>query len=142
MPVKISKTFRWEMAHRLANHTGGCENIHGHSYRLVVEVQGQPDESGMVIEFAVIRQCVRPVIDSLDHAFFCQDTDRIMLDFLTTNGMKHVVVPFPTTVENLTTWVAEQIADSILGRRNISALTVRIHETSTAYAEVRLEVTP
>ena len=140
MPVKISKTFRWEMAHRLADHTGGCENIHGHSYRLVVEVNGQPDESGMVIEFAVIRQVVRPIIDLLDHAFLCHEGDSVMLDFLRKTGMNHVIVPFPTTVENLTKWIAEQIADPILGRRNVSALTVRVHETRSAYAEIRLEV--
>ncbi|MFI5263969.1 MAG: 6-carboxytetrahydropterin synthase, partial [Candidatus Kapaibacterium sp.] len=30
MLTRISKSFRWEMAHRLPFHEGGCRHIHGH----------------------------------------------------------------------------------------------------------------
>ena len=40
--MKIAKEFRWEMGHRLPEHFGLCKNIHGHSYKMVVEFEGEP----------------------------------------------------------------------------------------------------
>lgn len=140
MQTTIAKRFRWEMSHRLADHASECRNIHGHSYRLEVILEGVPDEDGMVVEFAVIRGAVQPIIDALDHAFLCHDGDKVMLDFLVANDLKRVVVPFITTTENLTAWIADQIAGEFLGRKNVSAMTVRLHETRSAYAEVKLSI--
>ncbi|HND76050.1 MAG TPA: 6-carboxytetrahydropterin synthase, partial [bacterium] len=67
--VKIAKEFHWEMAHRLPYHTGGCQNIHGHSYILWVEIEGQPQENGMLLDYAEIKRIVKPMIDTLDHGF-------------------------------------------------------------------------
>jgi len=140
MPVTIAKEFRWEMAHRLADHQGGCQNIHGHSYRLVIELVGEPDASGMVVEFAVIRRAVEPILDEFDHSFICDEGDRTMRDFLVSQGMKHSVVPFPTTAENLARHIRDRIADSLLARPNVRRLTVRLHETQSAFAESSIEV--
>jgi len=49
--MKIAKEFRWEMGHRLPEHTGLCRNIHGHSYRMVVEITGDVLANGMIIDF-------------------------------------------------------------------------------------------
>ncbi|HEU4716904.1 MAG TPA: 6-carboxytetrahydropterin synthase, partial [Bacteroidia bacterium] len=32
--IRVSKVFRFEMAHALSGHDGPCKNIHGHSYSL------------------------------------------------------------------------------------------------------------
>ena len=39
--MKIAKEFRWEMGHRLPEHFGLCKNIHGHSYKMIVEFEGE-----------------------------------------------------------------------------------------------------
>ncbi|MGA1250362.1 MAG: 6-pyruvoyl trahydropterin synthase family protein, partial [Candidatus Kapaibacteriota bacterium] len=52
MISRIAKEFHWEMGHRLPFHDGGCQNIHGHSYTMRVEVIGEIDPAtGMVIDY-------------------------------------------------------------------------------------------
>ena len=38
--IRITKEFKFEMAHALHGYDGLCKNIHGHSYRLWVTVEG------------------------------------------------------------------------------------------------------
>ena len=42
--MKIAKEFNWEMGHRLPEHFGKCKNIHGHSYKMMVELEGDLDD--------------------------------------------------------------------------------------------------
>ena len=39
--VRITKAFKFEMAHALHGYDGLCKNIHGHSYRLWVTIRGE-----------------------------------------------------------------------------------------------------
>ena len=68
--MKVWKEFRFEAAHSLPHLPEGhkCKRLHGHSYKVVVTVDGVVDEqSGMVIDYADINAVVAPIIDSLDH---------------------------------------------------------------------------
>ena len=38
--IRVTKEFRFEMAHALWNYDGPCSNVHGHSYILYVTFQG------------------------------------------------------------------------------------------------------
>ena len=49
--MRISKEFRWEMGHRLQLHKGLCKNLHGHSYKMEVELTGDVLENGMVLDY-------------------------------------------------------------------------------------------
>lgn len=129
--MKISRDFGWEMAHRLLDHSGGCQNMHGHSYRMTVEISGEPDPAtGMLIDFADVAALLKPLIDELDHAFLCDARDTRLIDFLKKENMKHKIVPFRTTVENLCTHVAEALKPLLAARRNLSEFSVCIHETA------------
>src|SRR5437868_1916429 len=61
MLTRIAKDFRWEMAHRLPEHEGGCRNVHGHSYRMWVEISGEPQANGMVLDYFEISAIVDPM---------------------------------------------------------------------------------
>ena len=37
------KEFDFDAAHFLPNYNGKCEHLHGHTYKLVVKVEGTPD---------------------------------------------------------------------------------------------------
>ena len=39
--MKVAKEFKWEMGHRLPEHFGNCKNIHGHSYKMIAEFEGE-----------------------------------------------------------------------------------------------------
>lgn len=43
--------------------------LHGHTYKLVVKVEGTPDKEGMVIDFIRLKNIVKEeVLSKLDHA--------------------------------------------------------------------------
>ena len=67
--MKVRRRFRFEAAHRLPEHPGKCRELHGHSYELVVNMEGPIEEpSGMVIDFSDLKQIVRErVVQRLDH---------------------------------------------------------------------------
>jgi 6-pyruvoyltetrahydropterin/6-carboxytetrahydropterin synthase len=134
--ARIAKEFHWEMGHRLPFHAGGCQNIHGHSYRMRVELEGTLDDNGMVLDYFDLKEIVDPIVARIDHSFLCDDRDEIMGAFLSANGLKHVVVPFRTTAENITAWMLEQIAESLASHANLTRLTVRLQETERVYAEM------
>jgi len=135
MTTTIAKEFRWEMGHRLPFHTGLCKNIHGHSYKLRVELEGELDENGMVMDFYDITTIVQPIIDRLDHAFMCDEQDAVMIEFFLTNPMKTEVVPFVTTAENISNWLLQEIEETLKHNTRIHRICVRLHETERSYAE-------
>ena len=66
--TRVTCTFTFEAAHRLAWHPGKCRNLHGHSYRLDVSVEGPLDANGVVLDFDTLQDVVRTeVIDVWDH---------------------------------------------------------------------------
>jgi len=133
--VRIARDFHWEMGHRLPFHQGGCANLHGHSYRLRVEIEGVCDENGMLLDFADLKRLVQPLLAPLDHAFVCNENDGLMRGFLTEHGFKSVYLPFNSTAENLTKHLAGLIWDELQGHARFTALKLRLHETESSYAE-------
>jgi 6-pyruvoyltetrahydropterin/6-carboxytetrahydropterin synthase len=136
MPTRISKEFRWEMGHRLPYHYEMCRNLHGHSYRMVVEVEGEHDAGGMVMDYGEIGRMVRPIIDQIDHCFMVDDQDMVMKTVVAENDFKFVEVDFYTTAENIAHWILGQILGQIVNDR-ILEVVVRIFETTTSMAEAK-----
>ncbi|MCP3950990.1 MAG: 6-carboxytetrahydropterin synthase QueD [Desulfobacterales bacterium] len=57
-------------AHQLAMVGEKCENLHGHNWKIEVIVAGETlDEGGVVMDFGIIKQHVRAVMETLDHKF-------------------------------------------------------------------------
>ena len=54
--------------HYLRNYHGKCENPHGHNYKVRVTLIGKElDASGMLLDFKMLKEVMRPVIDRIDH---------------------------------------------------------------------------
>lgn len=134
--VKIARQFHWEMGHRLPFHNGECKNLHGHSYRLWVELEGTRDANGMLVDYGDMKALIQPLLDPLDHCFLCDESDEYMKSFLATSPFKVVFVPFTTTAENIVRYLIEQFAQLFSSNERISAITARLAETETSYAEV------
>jgi 6-pyruvoyltetrahydropterin/6-carboxytetrahydropterin synthase len=139
--MKISKEFRWEMGHRLPHHNGLCRNVHGHSYRMIVEVTGDVDDNGMVIDFFDLNNLIEPILEKYDHAFLCWENDNAVRDFLKKEKMKTVVVSYQSTVENICNDLLDQIHKEMknTNNNNIKGLTIKIYETPNAFAEQAIE---
>lgn len=57
-------------AHSLRGYPGDCARLHGHNWKVEVEVRAaQLDELGMVLDFKVIKAATRRACDALDHRF-------------------------------------------------------------------------
>ena len=132
--MKIAKEFRWEMGHRLPEHFGLCKNIHGHSYKMIVEFEGELDKNQMVIDYYDVEKIINPVIEKLDHSFMVNIDDNIVIEFLEKMNSKKVVVGFNSTVENICNYLLSEIKKCLLPT-NISSVKVRVYETQFDYAE-------
>lgn len=120
------------MGHRLSYHTEGCQNLHGHSYRVVVALTGTNNSGGMVFDFGEISRIVRPIVDQLDHSTMLQQSDEPLVGFLQSQGMKLSLVPFHPTTEELGQWLLSQIVEGIGKPDNISQIQITLFETSTS----------
>ena len=132
--MKIAKEFRWEMGHRLPEHFGLCKNIHGHSYKMIVEFEGELDKNQMVIDYYDVEKIVNPVIEKLDHSFMVNVNDKIVLEFLEKMNSKKLIVDFSSTAENICNYLLSEIKKCSLPS-NISSVKVRVYETQFDYAE-------
>lgn len=54
-------------SHFITLEGGICEALHGHDYRVAAEVSGPLDENYCVVDFLVLRQELRAIIDDLNH---------------------------------------------------------------------------
>ena len=54
--------------HFLRNYRGRCENPHGHNYKVCITLAGtELDQAGLLLDFKLLKQVMRPVIDRIDH---------------------------------------------------------------------------
>ena len=137
--MRIAKEFNWEMGHRLPEHFGKCKNIHGHSYKMLVEIEGDVLESGMVMDYYHLRNAIDPLIEKMDHAFLVYKDDIKVIEFLEQMNSKRVVVDFHSTVENITRYFLKEI-EKVKLPPNIHKIKVRVCETPDDYAEEEIEI--
>jgi len=135
--MKIAKEFRWEMGHRLPEHFGKCKNIHGHSYKMIVGLEGEVDDSGMVMDYYDLKKIVEPIVEKLDHAFMVYKGDKEIISFLEKMKSKMVVVELQSTIENICKYFLDEIK-KISFPKNVKRVSVRIYETTGDYAEDEL----
>lgn len=108
--------------HYLRNYRGKCENPHGHNYRVFVTLVGKElDEAGLLLDFKLLKQVMRPVVDRLDHQ------------------MINDLEPFTTvnpSAENLARYFYEETAKQLdqmtAGRVKVKDCT--LYETDTSFA--------
>jgi 6-pyruvoyltetrahydropterin/6-carboxytetrahydropterin synthase len=132
--MKIGKEFRWEMGHRLPEHFGNCKNIHGHSYKMIVEIEGEVNSDGMVIDYYELKKIVDPIVQNMDHAFLVYKEDKEIIEFLQKMNSKMVIVDFQSTVENICEYFLKEITKTKFPG-NVNKIVVRIYETEDDYAE-------
>jgi len=137
--MKVSKEFHWEMAHRLPFHPGRCKNLHGHSYKALIQFEGELNSNGMLIDFYDIFSIVNPIIDEMDHSIICDKNDVELVEIAKKINERVVIINRPTTAENISIYIAERILQSNIPA-NLNSLTVQVYETLDAYAEYSIKI--
>jgi 6-pyruvoyltetrahydropterin/6-carboxytetrahydropterin synthase len=65
---EVSIETHFSAAHSLRNYQGKCESLHGHNWKVeVTVVRDDLDKIGMAIDFKILKEKTRTVIDQLDH---------------------------------------------------------------------------
>ncbi len=66
--VRMAKDYLvFSAAHFITYDGDVCERLHGHNYRVTAEIHGQLDENQYVIDFIVLRDTLKEIVDQLDH---------------------------------------------------------------------------
>ncbi|HNX33614.1 MAG TPA: 6-carboxytetrahydropterin synthase QueD [Kiritimatiellia bacterium] len=133
--LTVSKQCQFDAAHVLTNHAGQCKNLHGHTYRVIVQVADTSDGNDMVIDFKDLKQVIRvTILDRFDHAFIFDQSSASECEIaavIAKHGMKSVGLPFRSTAENL----ARHFFRELEGRVNV--VSVKVYETPESCAEYR-----
>ncbi len=61
--------FKYSAAHFLIFPDGSAERLHGHNYRVFVEVGGELTEFGLVLDFQQVKPIVRELLGELNERF-------------------------------------------------------------------------
>ena len=106
----LRREFSFDAAHNLVEYHGKCENLHGHTYALVVEIEGTPDGEGMIVDFIEVKRVVNDeIISKFDHAYLNE------------------ILPQPSA-ENIARYVFERL-DPLLRGPNYSLHAVQVWES-------------
>lgn len=137
--IRVTKEFRFEMAHALTNYDGKCKYIHGHSYLLKITVAGQPvrDENnpklGMVIDFGDLKKIVDGnIIERFDHSLVLSEKAKLA-DDLKHEYQKVEIVNYQPTCENLIIHFVKILKQAL--PENVSLHHLQLSETATSCAE-------
>ena len=144
MYFRLTKQFTFEMAHSLTDYDGPCRNIHGHSYRLEVSVQGEPlldsssPKQGMVMDFKELKNVVnQTIIDKFDHSLVLSDAvEDEVLKALKAHYDKVWVYAFQPTTENLLVEFSTLITSRL--PEGVKLFSIRLQETENSWAELFL----
>lgn len=104
-------------AHTLRDYPGDCSRMHGHNWKVEVEVQATAlDGVGMGIDFKLIKQAAREVARRLDHRYLNE------------------ISPFDEinpTAENIAAWFYRELSTT-LNRPQLEVSAVTLWETERA----------
>lgn len=122
------------------------EPLHGHNYRILVNVYGTQGKDNMVINFHTIKRIMKPIVDTLDHYVLLPSKNKLLTIIEEGNQVivkiphsekeyefpKSDVVMLPienTTVEELSHYFVKMLAkNEEIKQENISQVTVTVYE--------------
>ena len=123
----------FDAAHFLTNYEGKCKNIHGHRWRVVLSISGEPI-NGMVVDFGIVKKDLKDLCDYFDHTFIVEDGSlKDELFKMLNEEFTLRTVPFRTTAENF----AKYFYDTL--NKKYKVVEVMVYETPTNCARYTCE---
>lgn len=142
MPL-LTVRHNMEVAHRLYELPGKCENIHGHSMWVELSVQGHINDKGILrvngggLSFGDMKKVFRQYLDvTFDHHVLLNENDPFAGKVtLKTGDIEHLpglqAMPQDPTTENLALWISEWASTEFQSNTSVT-----VHETSVNAATV------
>lgn len=108
----------FDSAHFLANYDGKCSNIHGHRWKVEVEIQSKSlvdvgKLEGMVVDFGDLKRDVKKMVDEYDHALIIQENSmrEETVKYLMIDGFKIITVKFRPTAEHFASFFFNELKE-------------------------------
>lgn len=141
----IRKIFDFENAHivRFCSSKRCRTSIHGHSYKCEVLLESNfLDNAGMVYDFGLMKDGIKTIVDSFDHATTLYDKDdKDYINDMKKHSKRWIEIPQNPSAEQFCR-IFFVIIDKLLslstmnnGEKNVTLHSVIVHETATGYAQ-------
>jgi len=141
----IRKMFKFENAHIVRGcSTQKCRSsIHGHSYKVELLFESNFLDNGqMVYDFGLMKQNMKDIIESFDHAIaLWREDDKEYIDAMKQHSLRWVELPISPSAEQFSR-VIFLLVDKLLsltsftnGEKEVQLHSVIVHETATGYAQ-------
>jgi 6-pyruvoyltetrahydropterin/6-carboxytetrahydropterin synthase len=65
--MKLGLIAEFDAAHSLPGYQGKCANLHGHTYKVELVVEGPVGKNGFVMDFYDLKKVLALALDDLDH---------------------------------------------------------------------------
>lgn len=137
--VRVTKDHLvFSAAHFITFNGNICERLHGHNWRVAVEVVGPLDENEYVFDFIALRDATQALVNELDHRMLLPTQHpriRVLAeDHEVTATFEQRRWVFPredcillpvanTTAERIAEWMARRLASTLAGHPGGPALT-------------------
>lgn len=148
--IELSKEyFKFSAAHFLIFPDGTAERLHGHNYRVFVEIEARLSPHGLVLDFKVAKPIVREICDGLDEHWIVPGEHPVLRWEERADGNVEVryrdrvysapradVIVLPinnSSSENLAGWFGRELRARLLARFpevHVARLRVAVEETS------------
>jgi 6-pyruvoyltetrahydropterin/6-carboxytetrahydropterin synthase len=148
--IELAKeNFKFSAAHFLIFPDGSAERLHGHNYRVFVEIEGGLSRHGLVLDFKMVKPLIRELLDGLDEHFLVPGLHPVLrcepqgehsyeIRYLERRYVipREDVIVLPinnTSSENLAAWVAGELRRLLAERFpdvTVACLRVAVEETS------------
>lgn len=103
-----------DAAHKLVGYDGPCKNLHGHTWKIEVDIYGSTNpDTGMVVDF----RRVKDIIDELDHSY-----------------LNEIIDETKPTAENILLYLWDKI-DGELNVENCTLSKLRVYESENSFVE-------
>lgn len=141
----IRKLFKFENAHIVRGCTSHrCRaSLHGHSYKVEVLFESNYlDHGQMVYDFGLVKQNMKDLIDSFDHAITLWDGDNAeYIADMKRHSERWVQLPVSPSAEQFSRVIFMMVdrllalTNTVNGEREVQLHSIIVHETDTGYAQ-------
>jgi 6-pyruvoyltetrahydropterin/6-carboxytetrahydropterin synthase len=137
--MKLTKEFEISTGHRLPNHKGGCSNLHGHNYKVIISIEFSNNDiadyikdQGFYIDFGEIKKTINEVFD---HQFIMWKEDPLADKLASCPGVRLVV--YVPSAENISNHMCGLIKEMVQDNKKVMQIGVKLYETSNSFIEMQ-----
>lgn len=120
-----------------------CGRLHGHTYAVHVKIEGTLDEKGIIVDFSIVKDVLKKIVDSLDHRILIPGNSKVVTieekqDCFNISMLKKSYV-FPkndclilpiesTSAENLSEYILDLFLEEIDLPQSIKSVEIGVDE--------------